>query len=139
MNRLKKVSKVILFDTLAIFCFIGVLLFGIVPGPGGLPLFIAGLALLAANHQWAKSWLETAKVKGVSVKKFIFPKNQAVRYLYDILAVATLGGATYLYLATVNRLFRGVAIAIACCALFIILLNRDRFERINNFLFNRKA
>jgi hypothetical protein len=139
MNRLKRVSKIILFDTLAIICFIGVLLFALVPGPGGLPLFIAGLALLAANHKWAERWLETAKVKGKSFKKILFPNKVWVRNLYDFIFSLTFIGATYLYLATVNRLVRGLAIALACFALFFFLVNRERFDRISSFLLRRKA
>lgn len=138
MPAYKRFSKIVLFDTLAILCFIGVLLFGLVPGPGGLPLFIAGLALLAANHKWAERWLETAKHKGTTIKNIIFPNKVWVRNAYDIVSVLAFAGATYLYLATVNRLVRGASIGIACFSLFLFLVNRERFDRMTAFIHKKK-
>ena len=96
MTKLKKYGKLILFDTLAGICFIGVLLFGWLPGPGGIPLLLAGLGFLAVNHDWAERWLETVKVKGKSFKTIIFPPNLWVRRIYDLLSVSLFTLAIYL-------------------------------------------
>lgn len=37
------------------------LLFGWLPGPGGIPLALAGLALLALNYEWAENLLNKLK------------------------------------------------------------------------------
>src|SRR5215216_378836 len=94
MESLKRYGKTILFDGLAVLCFIGVILFGWLPGPGGIPLLILGLSLLAVNHDWAERWLETAKHKGVTFKKWLFPNKRWVKNLYDFgsIALITIGG-----------------------------------------------
>ena len=86
MNWLKRFGKIFVFDFLAVLCFIGVILFGWLPGPGGIPLFLLGLSLLAVNHDWAERWLSTAKLKGVSIKKWLFPNIEWIKRAYDIVA-----------------------------------------------------
>lgn len=137
MSKLKKYGKVILFDTAAVFCFIGVILFGWLPGPGGIPLFLLGLGLLAVNHDWAERWLETAKHHGVTFKKWLFPDKRWVRNTYDIAALLLITGGLYLMLHYRNRLLDGAAVIIICFSLFVFLLNRDRFDKFAT-LFKRK-
>jgi len=137
MNKLKRYGKIILFDTLAVFCFIGVIAFGWLPGPGGIPLFLAGLGLLAVNHDWAERWLETAKHKGKSFKRILFPDIQWVRYLYDIGSVIIFSGALYLAITTTSRIVLSASIAAAMFSFFVFLINRDRFDKFST-LFKEK-
>jgi hypothetical protein len=37
------------------------ILLGWLPGPGGIPLFLVGLSLLAINHEWAKKRMDSIK------------------------------------------------------------------------------
>lgn len=134
MPDLKRYGKIILFDSLAVLCFIGVILFGWLPGPGGIPLFLAGLALLAVNHDWAERWLETAKHKGKSFKKILFPDNPWVRHAYDVISVLLTAGATYLFFTTTNKLLAGASIAIVCFSVFVFLVNRDRLDKLSAFV-----
>lgn len=126
--------KVIVFDILAGLCFIGVILFGWLPGPGGIPLFILGLSLLAANHDWAERWLETAKHHGVSFKKWIFPSKRWVQNTYDFFVVAFLLVSGFILTAYDNRVIQGLAVAIICFSLFIFLMNRNRFDSFENLV-----
>lgn len=135
---LKRYGKVILFDTLALFCFIGVVLFGWLPGPGGIPLFLLGLSLLAINHDWAERWLETAKHKGISFKKWLFPETQWIRHAYDIGSVLLAGAAIYTLMKTDNRYTSAVSLAVMIFALFVLLVNRERFDKFSNF-FKKKT
>lgn len=131
MNKLKRYGKIILFDTLAVICFIGVIAFGWIPGPGGVPLFLLGLGLLAANHDWAERWLETAKHKGVSFKKWLFPDKPLIRAAYDLGCLLIASSGLYLLLAHDNRLLDGAGSILITISLFIFLLNRDRFDKIS--------
>ncbi len=137
MNSFKRYGKIILFDSLAVICFIGVIAFGWLPGPGGLPLFLAGLGLLAVNHDWAERWLETAKVKGKSFKNILFPNKPWVRRTYDALSLLIFGFAGYTYFNTENNIIAAVCIALACSSFFIFLINRDRIDKLST-LFKRK-
>lgn len=129
--------KVVGFDILAGFCFLGVILFGWLPGPGGIPLFILGLSLLAANHDWAERWLETAKHHGVSFKKWIFPNKRWVRNLYDFGSIAIASTGVYIVATNDNRLIEGAGVVMVCFSLFVFLVNRDRFDKFST-LFKRK-
>jgi len=139
MNRFKKYSKIIVFDTLAVLCFIGVILFGWLPGPGGIPLFLLGLSLLAVNHDWAERWLETAKHKGVTFKKWLFPDIQWVRHVYDIVTLLLISIGTYFVFVYDNRLIEGLSIVIIIASLFVFLLNRDRFDKFSSFFKRSKT
>ncbi len=131
MNRFQRYGKIILFDTLAGFCFVGVILFGWLPGPGGIPLFLAGLALLAVNHDWAERWLETAKHKGKSFKKILFPDKPWVRHIYDAVSVILIIGATKVFFTTHNKFMAAVSIAVVCFSAFVFLVNRDRLDKLS--------
>jgi hypothetical protein len=139
MNKLKQYGKIIVLDTLAGLCFIGVILFGWLPGPGGLPLLLAGLALLAVNHDWAERWLETAKHKGKSFKAILFPDKAWIRNTYDIASVLVFGGAVYLFLTTNNRFVASGCIAAACFSFFIFLVNRERLNKLSTIVQKKKA
>ncbi|MBA2279210.1 hypothetical protein H0V99_02090 [Candidatus Saccharibacteria bacterium] len=130
MNKLKKYGKVILFDTLAGLCFIGVALFGWLPGPGGIPLLILGLSLLAVNHDWAERWMETVKYKGTTLKKYLFPSSPWVRLFYDFGSVVIILGGIYVLLNSDKRLLSAVGTIMITFGLVIFLFNRDRFDKI---------
>jgi hypothetical protein len=138
MSKLKRYGKIILFDSLAALCFIGVIAFGWLPGPGGLPLFIAGLGLLAVNHDWAERWLETVKYKSKSFKKILFPPTPWIRYTYDVVSVVLFVTAGYLYFQTTSHFASAVCIAVACFGFFVFLLNRERLDKLSS-LFRRKV
>ena len=137
MNKLQRYGKIVAFDTLAVFCFIGVIAFGWLPGPGGVPLFLIGLSLLAANHDWAERWLETAKYKSKSLKKIIFPDVRWIRYTYDVVSVLLFSGAIYVYLNSDNNIITAASAVTASLSLFLFLLNRDRLDKISS-VFKRK-
>lgn len=138
MNRFKRYGKIVIFDSLAVICFIGVILFGWLPGPGGLPLFLAGLALLAVNHDWAERWLETAKHKGKSFKKTLFPNIPWIRHTYDVVSIIIFVVATYALFSTKNKLIRGLSVPIASFSFFVFLINRERLDKLSNIFTKKK-
>jgi uncharacterized membrane protein YfcA len=139
MKRLKRYGKIIVFDTLAVLCFIGVILFGWLPGPGGIPLFLLGLGFLAVNHDWAERWLETAKHKGTTFKKWLFPNKRWVRNLYDVASVSGVIVGVWLAFWFEHRILQGLAVAATIFCLFVFLLNRDRFDKFSSLFKRRKA
>lgn len=135
---MKKYGKIFIFDTLALLCFIGVVLFGWLPGPGGVPLFLLGLSLLAVNHDWAERWLETAKHKGKSLKQTLFPNTRWIRRAYDIVAITITLGSGYIIITNKNRLLDGAATIALTFSLFLFLLNRDRLGKISDIFKHKK-
>ena len=58
MARIRHYAQLIFFDTLAVICIIAAIATGWLPGPGGIPLVIVGLSLLAINHEWAQRYVD---------------------------------------------------------------------------------
>lgn len=79
MKKILEASWVIILDIVGILLLVLALLVGWLPGPLGIPLTIAGLSLLAINHDWAKRLLERIKTEGLKVKdkilKWFKPKT----------------------------------------------------------------
>lgn len=117
-------------DMLAVICFIGVILFGWLPGPGGLPLFLAGLGLLSINHDWAKRWLDKLKSKTTNFRQVLFPDNKHVKLIYDLLAFILLGLGLWLIERQVNRVVNALSLGVFGLALTVFLVNRDRIDRL---------
>lgn len=117
-------------DMLAVICFIGVILFGWLPGPGGLPLFLAGLGLLSINHDWAKRWLDKLKSKTTNFRQVLFPDNKHIKLIYDLLAFILLGLGLWLIEKQVNRVVNALSLGVFGLALTVFLVNRDRIDRL---------
>lgn len=115
---------------LAVICFIGVILFGWLPGPGGLPLFLAGLGLLSINHDWAKRWLDKLKSKTTNFRQVLFPDNKHIKLIYDLLAFILLGLGLWLIEKQVNRVVNALSLGVFGLALTVFLVNRDRIDRL---------
>ena len=62
--RERSLPHKIAVDVLGILLIIAAGLFGWLPGPGGIPLLLAGLSLLATNHEWARKLLHSLKENG---------------------------------------------------------------------------
>ncbi len=135
---MKRYAKIILFDSLAGLCFIGVALFGWIPGPGGIPLLIAGLSLLAVNHDWAERLLERTKLKGKYLKQYIFPDDPLVRHFYDAVTLTFIIAGFYILLKTDDRIISALSVTMICFALLIFLFNRNRFDKFSTLFKKQK-
>ncbi len=125
-KRHKNVIKIILTDLAGILCLILVPLLGPLPGPGGTPLLLAGLGLLALNHDWADRWLHKVKVHSDSLRKIVFPKISWIEWLWDIFAVSLLIFGTYLSFVTEGNFWKAFSIVIMAGSTTVFVMNRDR-------------
>lgn len=128
MKKAKHYVQLIVFDTLAVLCMIGALLTGWLPGPGGIPLFIIGLSLLAINHEWAERYIDMLREYADKVSDLIFiPK---LRVFFDVLAVILLvSGLTLLIVRSVIWM---TPLGAFCLGMFLLTFfgNRDRWGRL---------
>jgi len=108
------------------------LLIGWLPGPGGIPLLLAGLGLLSVNNHWAKRILLYIQKNGVRITEVLFPDNSFVQALHDLLTVFLVAGTGYLLLFQRNIVSFGFVIALAALALIDFLYNRKRLQRFKN-------
>jgi hypothetical protein len=103
---------------------------GWLPGPGGIPLIVAGLGLLSINNEWARKLRDYVLENGSKFVKMAFPDNQFVQWLYDIIVVLLwlLVGVLAWRHAAIWQI--SLAVALFFISIFIALLNRDRLARI---------
>jgi hypothetical protein len=128
------IIKVIVLDTLGVILIITSILFGWLPGVGGIPLFLSGLGLLAINHSWAKRLLAEVKSRGSKLLNGFFKQHPLLMAAYDFLAVAMLFVAAIIVGNFTHNLARGFAITLLFLAFGLLIGNRNRITRFNSFI-----
>jgi hypothetical protein len=99
---------------------------GWLPGPGGIPLALAGLGLLSINNKWARDLRDYVLKHGGRVIEIIFPRNSAVEWAYDTIVILLLILSSMLIWQHGAIWQISLAIVGYFTALFIALMNRDR-------------
>lgn len=99
---------------------------GWLPGPGGIPLILAGLGLLSIHNTWAKHIKVFFLERGSEYMSYVFPADKRAQGAHDVLA-ATLFcvGMITFFVASAAWQF---GLAVSCIALSVVdfLYNRDR-------------
>ncbi len=133
-KRKNPLWKVFLYDLAGITCLILVPFLGPLPGPGGIPLLLAGFGLLAVNHDWADDAIIFVKKHGDNLIKIFFPDNFWIKWAWDIglagvfvfgLWVDTLGDS--FWYTILGLLFNAGATT-------LFMFNRGRLDWINDQL-----
>lgn len=122
--------KRILLDTAGYALLLAAALTGWLPGPGGIPLALAGLGLLSINNKWAHDLREYILKHGGKVVKIIFPKHPIAQWAYDVVAIALYIVAVYLGWRHAAIWQVSLAATAFFAATFIALMNRERLARI---------
>jgi hypothetical protein len=126
MPQRRSIIKIIITDILGILCLLLVPLLGPLPGPGGIPLLLAGLGLLATNHEFAAKWLHYAQKHSESLRHIFFPNTPIIQWAWDIGVIFLLVGGTWLNVVTDNWILKGISIGIMALSTTIFMLNRNR-------------
>ena len=129
MKQLNRHSKRIATDAAGYGLILLSLAVGWLPGPGGIPLLVAGLGLLSINNSWAERLRTHLLNHGGKLMVLVFPPNRLVQWLYDGVVVLLLATVTVLLYR--HRAVWQVSLGIAgfFIALAIAFLNRGRYER----------
>lgn len=137
MRKIYGFWKVVIIDTLGVLFMVAALLTGWLPGPGGVPLFIIGLSLLAVNHAWAKRYTELARQYADRLGDYVFVKDVRFQVAYDVLGPVLIGVGGWLLLR--HSAVWMVSLGISACFLGLTLLlgNRGRWARLKK-AFKRK-
>ena len=127
MNRIKKHTKRIATDFAGYLLLLLGAALGWLPGPGGIPLVLAGLGLLSINNEWAARLRHYIVKNSEQLIKIAFPDHKIIQLVYDVVA-------TVLLLVGIAYLIRHVAlwqISLGVTLLFIALalglINRERY------------
>lgn len=132
MKQMQSKTKRILTDIAGY----GLILVGIllspVPGPGGIPIILGGLALLSINNKWAHDLREYLLRNGGKLVKVLFPDLPHIQLLYDIVVVLLLGLVAVLAWMHAAVWQISLAAFLFLLAVLIAGLNRDRAARLKN-------
>ena len=120
--------KVVLMDVAGVCCLLIVPFLGPVPGPGGIPLLLAGLGLLAANHDWADNAIQYVGKHSSSMREIMFPNKPTVKLAWDFGALLLAVLSVWLNSTSQNLLLDGVSIGIMTTATGIFVMNRKRLD-----------
>lgn len=122
--------KSIAVDVLGVLLIIAAALTGWLPGPGGIPLLIIGLSLLATNHEWAERWLNKVKHGGDQIGNKLFNGSPITTWAIDIAAVLLIAGAVLIVNHFTANVARSAAISLAALSLVLLLGNRNRLTAL---------
>lgn len=132
MRRIIRFWKIVIIDIVAVLIMLTALAIGWLPGPGGIPLFLIGLGLLAINHTWAERYMVILKEYANRLGDLIFiPK---LRIFYDLLAPALLVLGTWMLVRRSAVWMVSLGISSSFMALVVFLGNRGRWDRIRQLL-----
>ena len=133
-ERKNPLWKVIGYDLAGVGCLILVPFLGPLPGPGGIPLLLAGFGLLAVNHDWADDAIIFTKKHSDNMIKVVFPDKTLIKWLWDIgLTLLFIFG---LWVDTLSEsfLFTVLGLLINATATTLFMFNRGRLDWLNNQL-----
>lgn len=105
---------------------------GWLPGPGGIPLILAGLGLLSIHNPWARHVMKRLSDGGNIVAQYVFPNDWRAQLAHDILA-ALLGIASiWVAIGATEPWHYGIGAVLLILALTDFCLNRQRLARFRS-------
>ncbi len=125
-------------DILGFFLMIISPFLGWLPGPGGIPLFIAGLSIVAINHEWAERYLEIIKKYADRIGDLIFAENKRLQMFYDVFGPLLIIAAIGLFVVTDSYIFTFVSGVIGIFGIILLLGNRHRYKKLKRKILNKK-
>ncbi len=137
MRRIARFWKIIILDTLGVLLMVTALAIGWLPGPGGIPLFLVGLGLLAINHDWAKRYIDVLQDYADRLGDLIFVSDKRAQAAYDVLGPVLLASGLWLMYQHPRVWITSVGLSLTCLGIVVLLGNRNRWQRIKQN-FNHK-
>ncbi len=130
MAQIRRWLKIALLDTLGVACIVIAPLMGWLPGPGGVPLLILGLSLLAVHHEWAQRYIDFLRKYADRIGDKIFLANPRLQLLYDIAAPLLLAVGILLFVRKDSLWMASAGMVAIIGALLFFFGNRQRGRRL---------
>lgn len=102
---------------------------GWLPGPGGIPLFLAGLGILSLNYEWAERLMKNFEKKWHEYTTKYLEADPLTSRIMDIFAIIFLGIGIWLATSDYNRIIRSASIGPIILGVLVLLNNQRRFSR----------
>lgn len=126
----KRLHKRIAIDVAGFGLILAGIILSPVPGPGGIPLIIIGLAILAQNYEWAQKILDRFRDYVAETAKKSFPQERGIMLFYDIITPLILALGIWLVFWIGGKLWLTVGIFAIFWGIGIFFGNRKRGERL---------
>ena len=107
---------------------------GSLPGPGGIPIFLTGVAILARNYDWAENLLKDFDRRRIEFTKKYLMGNKKVSLAIDLTFVSTILVGILIILFAQSSTIKLISIGLITFSIFTILSNQNRLDRIINYL-----
>lgn len=133
-ERSSNFVKRLAIDIAGLVLLVGAALFGWIPGPGGIPLLIAGLSLLSINHEWARRWLKKARSGGLSITERIFVDHPIIKLVLDLVGIGLMVLAVFILNNYTRNFYRSLAVSAAFLGIGLFLGNRKRLQRLTQLV-----
>jgi hypothetical protein len=133
VRYIKKILRRFGTDIGGYVCLLLVIPVGSLPGPGGIPLLVAGLSLLSVHNPWARKLLEYVKIHSESLRSIFFPKNKRIELAWDFTAAALFVGSFVVLTTTDTRIISLLSTSTGAGATTIFMMNRGRLNRIMQY------
>ena len=131
MKKVKRKFRIYAINILGVLLLALVPLVAPLPGPGGVPLILAGLKLLSINNPWADKFYRWFKKNGLSLGDILFPDNKKIQNIWDIILILAIALFSCLYIFFDLHPVIGILNStIITTLVFGFFRNRRRFERI---------
>lgn len=127
---MKAKTKAILVDILGFTLILVAIPIGWLPGPGGIPLIILGLSLLATNHEWAERIMNRLKAEVYSASKRVTEADPVTKWGIDIIGIVFIAGAVILLTQFTKSITTAAAISFCIAATILLVTNQNRHKRL---------
>jgi hypothetical protein len=129
---MKQKTKAILVDILGFALIIVAIPISWLPGPGGIPLIILGLSLLATNHEWAERIMNRLKHEVSKASKRVTDADPATKWGIDILGIIFISVAVILLTQFTKSIATTAGISLCIGAVILLLTNQNRHIKVWN-------
>jgi hypothetical protein len=96
------------------------------PGPGGIPLIIIGLSLLANNHEWAERLMNRVKAEASKASQRVTEADPVTKWAIDILSIVFIAGAVILITQFTRNLATTAGISLVIAGTTLLITNQNR-------------